>query len=211
MSFLAFEQCVVRAPELQDSGAVRIDLPATGQALLDAAAFQYTDRVGECGLVVLEQEGAHYLFDLASPESLPQEDRTVAAWALTPAVIESRDTSYQRGFPMVPSDGTADVDRGHLIPHLSGGKFGPNIYRQDRALNRGWSAGGRYRALERLAASRPGILFFGHLVYGDDTAFPMWVELAVLTIEGTLASGCFPNRPDAGRDPESTDPGPVGL
>lgn len=65
----------------------------------------------------------------------------------------------------------APVDRGHLIPHLSGGEFGPNIFRQDRALNRGWSEQGkRYRALEREAAATPGTLYFGHLIYTDDTA-----------------------------------------
>jgi hypothetical protein len=77
-------------------------------------------------------------FDLASPAGLPQEDRTVAAWAITSTDVGRRDTSYQRGFPMAPGD-ESPVDRGHLIPHLSGGEFGPNIFRQDSALNRGWS------------------------------------------------------------------------
>ena len=30
----------------------------------------------------------------------------------------------ERGYPMVPDD-AAPVDRGHVIPHLSGGEFGP--------------------------------------------------------------------------------------
>ena len=54
----------------------------------------------------------------------------------------------------------------------AGGDFGPNIYPQDRALNRGWSADGRrYRALEREAAALPGTLFFGRLIYGEDSDF----------------------------------------
>ena len=78
----------------------------------------------------------------------------------------------QRGFPMAVDLGLP-VDRGHLIRHLSGGRFGPNIFRQDRALNRGWSEQGkRYRALERAAAGTPGALYFGHLLYVDDKAFP---------------------------------------
>jgi hypothetical protein len=41
---------------------------------------------------------------------------------------------------------------------LSGGEFGPNIFRQDRSLNRGWSQEGRrFRALEREAAAIPGV------------------------------------------------------
>ena len=96
--------------------------------------------------------------------------RTVAAWALTPSVVHRRDKSYQRGFPTV-ADERSPVDRGHLIPHMSGDEFGPNIFRQDRSLNQGRSEQGkRYRALERAAATVPGALYFGHLLYADDTA-----------------------------------------
>ena len=73
------------------------------------------------------------------------------------------------------------MDRGHLIPHLSGGEFGPNIFRQQRALNRGWSPEGkRFRALEREASSHPGTFYFGHLLYGDDTAYPTEIETGLL-------------------------------
>lgn len=69
-----------------------------------------------------------------------------------------RDVSYQRGFPLAADPGSLPVDRGHLIPNLSGGEFGPNIFRQDRSLNRGWSQEGRrFRALEREAAAIPGV------------------------------------------------------
>jgi hypothetical protein len=95
------------------------------------------------------------LVDLASSKGLPQEDRTIVAWTITPTDVHRRDSSYHRGFPMAPDLGLP-AERGHLIPHLSGGRFGPNIFRQDRALNRGWSEQGkRYRALERAAAGLP--------------------------------------------------------
>jgi hypothetical protein len=85
---------------------------------------------------------------------------------------------------------------GHLIPHLSGGKFGPNIFRQDRGLNRGWSEQGkRYRALEHAAARTHGALYFGHLLYVDDTTFPMQIEIAVLLPGATLRVEQFDNRP----------------
>jgi hypothetical protein len=96
-------------------------------------------------------------FDLASAVGAEQEDRTVAAWTVTPATVARRDVSYQRGYPLAAEPDSLPVDRGHLIPHLSGGEFGPNIFRQGRALNRGWSPEGkRYRALEREAAANPG-------------------------------------------------------
>lgn len=43
---------------------------------------------------------ATYLFDLASAADAEQEDRTVAAWAVTPAAVARQDVSYQRGFPL---------------------------------------------------------------------------------------------------------------
>jgi hypothetical protein len=112
--------------------------------------------------------------------------------AITPTNVHRRDVSYQRGFPMAPDD-ESPVDRGHLIPHLSGGEFGPNIFRQDRRLNRGWSEQGkRYRALERAAA---GALYFGHLLYVDVTAYPKQIEIAVLLPGAALRVEQFDNRP----------------
>ena len=167
-----------------------------GIALLDAIADYYASQLQECALLRFEQSGAHYLFDFASSKRLPQEDRTVAAWALTPPVVERRDAGYQRGFPITPpQDDEAAVDRGHLIAHLSGGEFGPNIFRQDRALNRGWSEEGRrYRAVEREAAATPGTLFFGHLLYDDPTAHPVAIEIGILR-GNTVHADHFDNRP----------------
>ena len=111
-----------------------------GAALLDAVAERYEHQFPDCSLLQFVQSGATYLFDLASAVWAKQEDRTLAAWTITPTTVVKRDVSYQRGFPLPPDpDGTL-VDRGHLIPHLSGGKFGPNIFRQRRDLNRGCRA-----------------------------------------------------------------------
>lgn len=172
-----------------------LDLALVSARLLTAAADWYGARHGDCALRHFEQAGASYLFDLASSTNLPQEDRTVAAVALTPQAVDIRDTAYQRGFPMPPGVEGAPVDRGHLIPHLSGGEFGPNIFRQDRALNRGWSEQGkRYRALEREAAATPGTLYLGHLIYADDTAYPYEIEIGLLR-GGELHVERFNNRP----------------
>jgi hypothetical protein len=98
-------------PQPEDVGAI----------LANAAADRYqVEHEGACALFEFEQIGATYWFDFASSAALPQEDRTVAAWAVTPTNVRRRDSSYQRGFPMAPVDGSP-VDRGHLIPHLSGG------------------------------------------------------------------------------------------
>jgi hypothetical protein len=167
-----------------------------GAILANAAADRYeVEHEGACALFEFKQIGATYWFDFASSAALPQEDRTIAAWAITPRDVRRRDSSYQRGFPMAPDDGSR-VDRGHLIPHLSGGEFGPNIFRQDRALNRGWSDQGKlYRALERAAAGTPGALYFGHLLYADETADPKQIEIVVLLPHAALRVEQFDNRP----------------
>jgi hypothetical protein len=165
-----------------------------GTALLDAVAERYEHQFPDCSLLQFVQSGATYLFDLASAVGADQEDRTVAAWTMTPATVAKRDVSYQRGFPLPPNpDGTL-VDRGHLIPHLSGGEFGPNIFRQRRDLNRGWSSQGkRFRALEREAATTSGTFYFGHLLYEDGTAYPTEIEAGLLR-GGTLHADRFRNR-----------------
>jgi hypothetical protein len=151
-----------------------------GRVLLEAVAERYEDLWPDCSLVRFEQANATYLFDLASAVGAAQEDRTVAAWAVAPAAISKRDHSYQRGFPLPPDPDGAAMDRGHLIPHLSGGEFGPNIFQQHRALNRGWSEEGkRFRALER-AAAKPGAFYYAHLLYDDDTAYPVEIESGLL-------------------------------
>jgi hypothetical protein len=164
--------------------------------LLDALAGRYMRQYPNCALHEFSQAGATYLFDVASEAGGPQEDRTVAAWALTPSTVAKRDTAYQRGFPLPPGRQSAPVDRGHVIPHLSGGEFGPNIFRQDRALNRGWSEPGkRYRALEREAARTAGTLYFAHLRYDDDSAYPSEIETGLLRGEELYVER-FDNRPD---------------
>lgn len=174
-----------------------VDAASLGTALLKALADRYhAEHSTGTAICEFEQSGATYAFDLASSAELPQEDRTIAAWALTPDIVLKRDTTYQRGFPMTPASADASpVDRGHLIPHLSGGEYGPNIFRQDRALNRGWSAQGkRYRSLEREAAAVPGTFYFANLIYADDSAFPSEIETGLLR-NGALHVERFDNRP----------------
>ena len=107
------------------AGLVRgLRMPLTpddlGAALLDAVAERYEHQFPDCSLLQFVQSGATYLFDLASAVGAEQEDRTLAAWTITPATVGKRDVSYQRGFPLPPDpDGTL-ADRGHLFPHFPG-------------------------------------------------------------------------------------------
>jgi hypothetical protein len=72
-----------------------------------------------------------------------------------------------------------------MVAHAAGGGFGPNIFPQDRALNRGWSIEGRrYRALEREIANAPGTFFFCCLLYADTSSFPAAVELGLFRSDG---------------------------
>src|SRR5687767_9082684 len=108
-----------------------------GAILAYAAADRYqAEHGGACALLELEQIGATYWFDFASSAALPQEDRTIAAWAITPTNVNRRDVSYQRGFPMAPGD-ESPVDRGHLIPHLSGGGLDPTSFGKTRRSTEG--------------------------------------------------------------------------
>ena len=74
-----------------------------GAALLAALADLYEAEHPVCALHQFKQSAATYLFDLASSADLPREDRTVAAWAWMPRVVDQRDTVYQRGFPWLPA------------------------------------------------------------------------------------------------------------
>lgn len=142
---------------------------------------------------VLEHGGAEYLFDGAegTPTHLP--DRTIAAFGF-PQTAGQRDTSYQAGFPM-PARFTRDTDRGHMFPHTAGGLFGPNIFRQDRALNQGKSEEGRrYRAMETLAVTR-SLFFFCVLIFCDDSDVPALVELGLVE-DKQLRVEVFRNRFD---------------
>lgn len=95
-----------------------------GNILLEAVAERYERVCPDCSLVQFTQSGATYLFDLASAVGAGQEDRTVAAWTVTPATVSKRDVSYQRGFPLAADPGSPSVDRGHLTRTCPAGNSG---------------------------------------------------------------------------------------
>ena len=176
------------APDVE-YGRLRVDLQAreladpaaVGEWLASAWSESYRSRVP--GSLLLEfDDVATFLFDQASGA---QADRTISARGLSRPGRRQRDASYQRGYPSPKGRAERPLDKGHMVAHLAGGEFRPNIFPQDRALNRGWSAEGkRYRALEREIAATPGAFFFCCLLYADDSDFPAAVELGLLRPSG---------------------------
>jgi hypothetical protein len=158
-----------------------MDVAALAGALVQAWTAVYQSAAPRCELVEFEEAGATFLFDLVEPSGGDRPSRTVAAHALSQPAGKLRDVAYQRGYPDPAGRATRALDKGHMVPHAAGGLFGPNIFPQDRALNRGWSLEGRrYRAMEREAAAAPSTFFFCRLIYSDDSEFPAEVELGLL-------------------------------
>jgi hypothetical protein len=163
-------------------------------ALVDAWTAAYRVSTPAANLYEFGREPWTFLFDFAGETGAPQWDRTVAAWGLSVLGKRPRDEAYQRGYPSPRGRAERPLDKGHMVPHQVGGDFGPNIFPQDRALNRGWSDDGRrYRTLEREIGASPGRFFFCRLLYTDETDFPTWVELGTLR-RGALYVERFRNR-----------------
>lgn len=138
---------------------------------------------------------AEFVVDQADGPAAAHDIRTLGAMTFATPPNQPRENYYQRRFPLVTHD-NQETDRGHLVSYSAGGLYGPNLFRQDRALNRGRSAEGRqYREMEN-AAVRANAFFFGALVYGDETDFPVAVELGIV-LDQTLQVRRFRNRFDA--------------
>lgn len=174
--------------------------------LVGAWSEAYCSRVPDSLLLEFE-EVATFLFDQAGAADAPQADRTIAARGFSRPGHRLRDVAYQRAYPSPAGRAARPLDKGHMVAHGAGGDFGPNIFPQDRELNRGWSAAGkRYRALEREIAAIPGTFFFCCLLYGDDSDFPAAVELGLLRLGGLYVER-FRNRFDLPVNPAVFDLG----
>jgi hypothetical protein len=168
---------------------------ALGNWLARAWADDYRSQV-EASLLLEFNDVATFLFDQASEAGASQADRTIAARGFSRPGRRPRDAAYQRGYPSPQGRAERPLDKGHMVAHGAGGEFGPNIFPQDSALNRGWSAEGkRYRALEREIAATTGRFFFCCLMYADDSDFPAAVDLGLLR-PGGLHVERFRNRFD---------------
>lgn len=167
------------------------------QLLIAEVAAQYRALPESARLQEFEHGPATYLF---AEKSGSHDDRTLLVIGTPERPEKERDHNYQRGFPLPEVVGGRPTDRGHFIPYTAGGLFGPNIFRQDRALNRGWSQEGRsYRSLERLAVSAGAArqtMMFVHPTYIDASDVPAFLTVGVLR-DNDLAVQIFRNRFDA--------------
>jgi hypothetical protein len=167
------------------------------ESLIAAALVQYRAHTpGDHEILELAQANSNFIFD-ASGHVLPDgEDRTILAWAQTQMPLKPRDSAYQRGYPIPLTCAGRALDRGHYIPYSGGGLFGPNMYPQDRALNRGWSKEGRlFRAIERTATAHAKTIYFVRPRYCDNSHFPELIDVGCLSGNG-LQTDSFRNRFD---------------
>ncbi|MFE4948651.1 hypothetical protein ACFQ9V_00935 [Leifsonia sp. NPDC056665] len=159
--------------------------------LLADATDRYLAEWPDAQLTMFEDNSVAFLFD-----ATPGIDRTVLAVGNPQGPIVPRDINYQRGYPLA-NHGPRRLDRGHFLPYSGGGGFGPNLFPQDTALNRGWSKDGRaYRAFERRAViAGPDGLMFSYPTYIDDTTTPAFIQLGLLARTGNETQ-IFRNRYD---------------
>lgn len=175
-----------------------LDLTAFTETLQQSVAEDHWRTACPGPLIEFNDGPATFLFAQAGDT---HADRTLLAIGHPEPPREVRDVAYQRGYPLPETFAGRPVDRGHLIPYTGGGQYGPNLFVQDRALNRGWSRDGRgYRTLERAAvAGSPNTLMFARPRYIDDGDVPGFVDLGLATSNG-FAVHTFRNRYDPGPD-----------
>jgi len=175
-------------------GGRTIDHDLLTEILLQSVAEDHGRSEVAGPLVEFDDGPATFLFAQAGTT---HADRTLLAIGHPQPPRDLRDTAYQRGYPLPDLFAGRPVDRGHLIPYTGGGQYGPNLFVQDRALNRGWSRDGRgYRILERAAvAGAPTALMFARPLYVDDTDVPGFIDLGVATATD-IAVHRFRNRFD---------------
>lgn len=161
--------------------------------LSERVSAEYSLDSPRAELIEFEHGPATYLFDTGG--EAPSE-RTALVFSQPGRPTGPRDTVYQAGYPLPDRVGSRPVDRGHFVPYSGGGLFGPNMFVQDRALNRGWSRQGRaYRATETRAVAAADTVLFARPHYADDSDIPAFLDLGVMDDRGCAVSR-FRNRYD---------------
>jgi hypothetical protein len=174
-----------------------------GELLCDAWAQDHmssTQAEPEDLVTIDPGNGFNYLYDLAGTlrgRDSSHTPRVIGVWGLSQTSVGRRDKARMRGHPRPRR--TRD-DRGHLISCAAGGGYDINLVPMDAALNRGWSAAGaRFRSLERIAATRPGTLFFIRPVYRDATDRPYRFEVGAqrdqMLLTEVFINDAEPSRP----------------
>jgi hypothetical protein len=191
----------------QEYESVLASIPAnashrdTLDALCSLTLDTYAQQVPNAALLEFEQGDATYWFDPGTPN---RSARTVLSVSRSARPDVPRDSAYQRGFPSRAAWNGRPLDRGHFIPHSGGGLFGPNLFDQDRALNRGWSnAGRRYRAVESRFVASNNSFFLARPVYVDASDFAGFIDAGVIDSQRVHVER-FRNRFDLPPEPGET-------
>jgi hypothetical protein len=129
------------------------------------------------------------------PYSQTIEDRLVGVIGVSAPTTGPRNPSRLHGW-LGPTEKYLGKgrDKGHLMAHYIGGGLDVNVFSQDRALNRGWSAQGKvYRRMEAYCYEHAGTLCFSRPIYADSTSVPRWLEFGLVKDDGTLWVEVFDN------------------
>lgn len=164
-------------PRLSQADAATAFRDDVAPLLVALWADDYFRRLASCELLETSVGGFSYLFDVST-------DRLVAAWGISQgksAVPRKEIATRMRGHPL-SNGGT--YHRGHAIPHTLGGSTDINLVPQLGKIN-----SGRFQALERLAVSSPGALYFTYWLYGPgDSQVPIGVEQGLLSPGATAST-----------------------
>ena len=144
-----------------------------------------------------------YFFDLFSELqasgsvscSSTMEDRLVGVIGVSAPAAGPRNPGRLRGWIGATEKYIGKGrDKGHFMAHYIGGGLDVNVFSQDRALNRGWSAQGKtYRRMEAYCHEHPGTPCFSRPVYADVTSVPRWLEFGLVRRDGTFWVEVFDN------------------
>ncbi|MFL9921639.1 hypothetical protein PQR75_41100 [Paraburkholderia fungorum] len=157
-------------PHLPQADAATALQDDVAPLLVQLWANDYLQRLASCELLETSVGGFSYLFDIST-------DRLIAAWGFSQGkstVPRKEIATRMRGHPL-GNGGT--YHRGHAIPHTLGGSTDINLVPQLGKIN-----SGPFQALERLAVSCPGALYFTYWLYGPgDSQVPVGVEQGLLS------------------------------
>lgn len=156
-------------PRLSQAKAAAVFDSKVAPLLVQLWADDYGARVAACRLLETSVGGFSYLFDMST-------ERLVAAWGISrgkSTVPRKEIAPRMRGHPL-SNGGT--YHRGHAIAHTLGGSTDINLVPQLGKIN-----SGPFQALEQLAVSQPGALYFTYWLYGrGDSQVPVGVEQGLL-------------------------------
>lgn len=154
-------------------------------------------------MVSFADEGFTYIFDwysaLIDPVAFAvdriNEDRLVGACGFSRSAGAKRNVSRQRGWlGSTEQHLGADRDKGHFVPHTTGGGLEINLFVQLCELDRGRSPAGRlYRSMERYGQQHVGTFSFNRPIYSDGSAQPAVLEFGLLKTDSGLWVERFEN------------------